>query len=137
VRRILVSQGWLARHFGYGNVEIFTESSSKPKGTIAGVGKPGIVKDWLEMILAYNRAPISKVQPTNISESQENESHTDPVAILLTETEPYLRDLKISLFVATPVAAGCVEIVHCISSKKHKRAGSAYSGASRARKPRL
>jgi uncharacterized membrane protein YdbT with pleckstrin-like domain len=51
VRCVRVDQGWLARLFRYGAIEIFTDRSPKPAAVIPGVSHPHSFKEEFELIL--------------------------------------------------------------------------------------
>ncbi len=51
VRYVRVDQGWFARVFRYGAIEIFTEGSPKPAAVIPGVRRPHAFKEEFELIL--------------------------------------------------------------------------------------
>jgi len=101
-----VKQGWLARRLGYGNIEVFTDDSSRPTAIIPGVTKPNVFKAKLDQILQYRDTPISKLKPMEMPESQPNEDHKEAAIVYATPIAPSPRDLKVSLWVATPIALG-------------------------------
>ena len=51
VRGVRVDQGWFARLFRYGAIEIFTELSPEPAAVIPGVSRPHSFKEKFELIL--------------------------------------------------------------------------------------
>jgi hypothetical protein len=57
VRRVRVDQGWLARLFGYGAIEIFTDRSPLPAAVIPGVDRPHSFKEKLALILTHHDIP--------------------------------------------------------------------------------
>jgi hypothetical protein len=61
VRRVRVDQGWLARLFGYGAIEIFTDHSPEPAAVIPGVTRPHSFKEKFELILARRGMPMSQL----------------------------------------------------------------------------
>ena len=61
VRRVRVDQGWLARLFGYGAIEIFTDHSPEPAAVIPGVTRPHSFKEKFELILAHRGMPMSQL----------------------------------------------------------------------------
>jgi hypothetical protein len=52
VRDVRVQQGWLAGLFGYGAIEIFTDSGRDPAAVLRGVSRPHAFKENFELILA-------------------------------------------------------------------------------------
>ena len=61
VRRIRVDQGRLARLFGYGAIEIFTDRSPVPAAVIPGVNRPNSFKEKLALILTHRDIPKSQL----------------------------------------------------------------------------
>jgi hypothetical protein len=53
VRRVRVDQGRLARLFGYGAIEIFTDHDPNPAAVIPGVSRPHSFKERFELILTH------------------------------------------------------------------------------------
>ncbi len=53
VASVRVDQGWFARVFGYGAIEIFTDCSPKPAAVIPGVSRPYSFKEGFELILKH------------------------------------------------------------------------------------
>jgi len=49
VRRVRVDEGWLARLFGYGPIEIFTDRSPEPAAVIPGVTRPHSFKEKFKL----------------------------------------------------------------------------------------
>ena len=61
VRRVRVDQGWLARFFRYGAIEIFTDRSPVPAAVIPGVNRPHSFKEKLALILTHRDIPTSQL----------------------------------------------------------------------------
>ncbi len=55
VRRVGVDQGWFARLFRYGAIEIFTDFDPKPAAVIPGVSRPYDFKERFELILRHRK----------------------------------------------------------------------------------
>jgi len=53
VRCVRIDQGWFARLFRYGAIEVFTDRSPKPAAVIPGVSRPHSFKEEFELILNY------------------------------------------------------------------------------------
>ncbi len=103
VRRVQVRQGWLARHLGYGDVEIFTNKSAKPEAVIYGVTKPGAFKEKLEMLVEHR--PMSQPRLTQMPTRQDTVIPKQPgIQDAVIPKRPAMEDLRIGLWVATPIA---------------------------------
>ncbi len=63
VRCVRVDQGWFARMFGYGAIEIFTDCSSKPAAVIPGVSRPYSFKEEFELILKHRQTNGGPLRP--------------------------------------------------------------------------
>jgi hypothetical protein len=53
VRCVRVNQGWFAKVFGYGAIEIFADRSPNPAAVLPGVSRPYSFKDEFEFILKH------------------------------------------------------------------------------------
>jgi hypothetical protein len=60
VRGVRVDQGWFARSFGYGTIEIFTDRGPNPAAVIPGVTHPHAFKEKFELILTHRDIPTSE-----------------------------------------------------------------------------
>ncbi len=56
VRGVRVDQGWVARAFRYGAIEIFTDPGPNPAAVIPGVSRPHSLKEKLELILKHRES---------------------------------------------------------------------------------
>ncbi len=64
VRRVRVDQGWFARVFRYGAIEIFTDRSAKPAAVIPGVSRPHAFKEEFELILKHRESSNGLLRPS-------------------------------------------------------------------------
>jgi len=55
VRCVRVDQGWFARLFRYGAIEIFTDQGPEPAAVIPGVSSPHSFKEKFELILKHRK----------------------------------------------------------------------------------
>ena len=109
VRRIQVGQAWLARLLGYGHIHVFTDGT-KPAADIMGVVHPHRFAESLRLIVRHLDTPASTLRPMPAPAPQAVAAPRARSAALEAR-EPNVADLRISLWLAIPIALAAAHVV--------------------------